>query len=71
MHFSTIIPLWALTIGHVIAFPAFEKAVEKRNAPAACASPLAVSLAYDVLNLFHETSFCSQWLSISTVTTSG
>jgi hypothetical protein len=44
---------------------------ERDVVPAACQQPLPLSLAYDVLEDLHATSFCSSWLKLSTMTVTG
>jgi hypothetical protein len=50
------------------ASPSASRSASASGASGACASPVAVHLAYDVLSALHATSFCTKWLSITTVT---
>jgi hypothetical protein len=64
----------AVVLGHVLAAPGPPvdvKHLQERAAPAACAKPLAVSLAYDILSALRADSFCTQWLGITTKTVYG
>jgi hypothetical protein len=70
--FSTFASV-AVVLSHVLAAPAPGDVndLQERAAPAACAKPLAVSLAYDILSALRANTFCTQWLGITTETVSG
>jgi len=57
-----------LFLGTAFASPADVLQERSVVVPSACAQPLPVSLAYDVLDVLHAASFCSSFLEVSTVT---
>jgi len=72
MWISSGLTLFAVVFNHALAAPAHGNGIDlqERAAPAACANPLAVLLAYDILSILHATSFCTGFLGISTKTVS-
>jgi hypothetical protein len=44
----------------------YNNPLDKRAVPAACAKPVALALAYDVLSALNAQQFCTSWLGITT-----
>lgn len=70
--FLTLVSATAV-LRQALASPAPERdnGLQKRAAPAACAKPVALNLAYTVLSALHAEQFCTSWLGITTKTVGG